>query len=137
VAGLAASIYLTIAHYDTAKVLACPNTGFINCAKVTSSSYSTQFGIPLAVTGLGFFAVMFVLQLPASWGSRPLSLVRLALSGGGAAFALWLIYVELYRLDAICLYCTLVHALTIALFGVTAIGTALLSSLDAEAPGGG
>ena len=41
------------------------------------------------------------------------------------AAVLWLVYVELFRLDAICLYCTAVHIVTIALFGITALGTAL------------
>ncbi len=32
---------------------------------------------------------------------------------------------ELFRIDAICLWCTVVHALTVALFAVLALGAAL------------
>ena len=38
----------------------------------------------------------------------------------------YLAWAELYKIDAICLWCTAVHVLTAALFGVIAVGTALL-----------
>jgi uncharacterized membrane protein len=124
--GLAVAIYLTVAHYDSAKVLACPDTGVINCAKVTTSSYSMQLGIPLAVWGLGFFVVTLGFQNPWAWRStqRWVRTGRLLLAGSGAIGALALIWVELFRLDAICLYCTAVHALSIVFFILTGLGTA-------------
>jgi uncharacterized membrane protein len=127
--GIADSIYLTIAHYTTPAVLACPDTGLINCAKVTSSSYSEILGIPLAVLGLLYFIAMLGFQLPVAWHSQKqlLRRIRLALGASGLVMILWLIYVELFRLNAICLFCTLVHIVTFALFGLTAIGTALTS----------
>jgi uncharacterized membrane protein len=36
---------------------------------------------------------------------------------------LWLVYVELFRLDALCLYCTAVHVITVLLFITVALGT--------------
>jgi uncharacterized membrane protein len=41
----------------------------------------------------------------------------------GVGMILWLLYVELFKLDAICLYCTGVHVLTLLLFIATALGT--------------
>ena len=125
-AGLAVAAYLTVAHYTTAKVLSCPANGIVNCVKVTTSSYAVQHGVPLAVAGLAFFAVMVGLQLPAAWRSpRPVVRVgRLAWAGIGTLSVLWLIDVELFSLDAICLYCTAIHALTILLFALTSLGTA-------------
>lgn len=35
---------------------------------------------------------------------------------------LYLVYVELFRVDAICLWCTAVHVLTFLLFVVTLLG---------------
>jgi uncharacterized membrane protein len=129
--GIGVSIYLTIAHYNTKVTLACPDTGLINCEKVTTSSYSMQFGIPLAVLGLAFFAVTLLLQNPWAWrsSSRLLRRARLAVAGGSALMVLWLIWVELFRLDAICLYCTSVHALSIILFILTVLGTAATAPL--------
>lgn len=127
VLGIALGTYLTVAHYTTASVLACAETGVINCTKVTSSSYSVVRGVPVALGGLLYFVAMLPLQLPRAWRSPSAALrhARLAWSLVGVAAVLWLVYVELFRLDAICLYCTAVHVVTIALFGLTAVGTAL------------
>ena len=43
---------------------------------------------------------------------------------GGAVMVLWLLWVELFKLDAICLYCSAVHVLSVILFISTGLGTA-------------
>lgn len=132
VIGLGLSIYLTVAHYGHSTVLACPDKGAVNCVKVTTSSYAVQHGVPLAVLGLGFFVASLALNLPPIW-IRPIPLVRsarLAVAAAGAAAAVWLVWVELFRLDAICLYCTGVHIVAVALFAVAGIGTAATSPLS-------
>jgi len=127
VLGIALGTYLTVAHYTTASVLACAETGVINCTKVTSSSYSVVLGVPVALGGLLYFVAMLPLQLPNAWRSPSPTIrrARLVWSLLGVVTVLWLVYVELFRLDAICLYCTAVHVVTVALFGLTAVGTAL------------
>jgi uncharacterized membrane protein len=117
-----------VAHYSSTTTLACPERGLVNCEKVTTSSYSVVFGVPVAVAGLAFFVVMTVLQLPALW-ARPepaLRIGRVIVATGGMAFVLWLIYAELFRLDAICLWCTAVHVLVFAVFVTTVFGTAIV-----------
>lgn len=127
VAGLGVSIYLTISHYTTAVTLACPEHATINCLKVTSSSYASIHGVPLVLLGLLYFIVMIPLQLPAAWRSRNLLLrrTRLALTAIGVAMVFWLLYAELFKLNAICLYCTAIHIFSLMLFGLTAVGTAM------------
>jgi uncharacterized membrane protein len=112
--GIADSTYLTIAHYSQSVVLACPTTSFINCAKVTSSSYSEILGIPVPLFGIVFFVTLFILELPIFWTKKYVWLknLRLAFVSIGMASVLWFVYVELDRLHAICLYCTGVHILT-------------------------
>lgn len=131
VVGIADATYLTIAHYTTPVVLSCPDTGVINCAKVTTSSYSAILGIPLAVLGLVFFVGMLPFQLPVAWRSANpwVRGLRLAGAASGVLMVFWLLYVELYKLNAICLYCTAAHILTVALFVVVAIGTALTADI--------
>lgn len=115
--GLATTIYLTIAHYTTGVSLACPGTGIINCAKVTSSTYSAIAGIPLAVIGLVFFVILLPLHLGLWWQTaRWARAIRLLLLGGGVLTALGLVYIELFQVNAICLYCTVVHVLIFGLF---------------------
>jgi uncharacterized membrane protein len=127
VLGLLDSAYLTYEHYTSSATLACSDTGAINCLKVTTSSYATIAGVPVALLGLVFFVVMTGLCLPAAWRSPslPLHRARLAASVVGLLMVFYLVYVELFRLDAICLWCTFVHVLTFALFGVVAVATAL------------
>ncbi|WP_327009275.1 vitamin K epoxide reductase family protein [Dactylosporangium sp. NBC_01737] len=130
VLGLAVSVYLTIEHYSSSTTLACPDTGALNCLKVTTSEQSKLFGVPVAVLGLLYFAVMTGLSL--LWRSpRPeVRLGRLAFAGVGVLFVAWLVYAELFTLDAICLWCTGVHVLAVGLFAVTALGTAYADPAD-------
>jgi uncharacterized membrane protein len=118
VLGISDSIYLTVAHYSQSVVLACPTTSFINCAKVTSSSYSEVFGIPAPLLGLVFFTLLFIIELPTFWSRKYLWLrnLRLAFVSIGLLSVFWFVYVELDKLHAICLYCTGVHVLTFVSF---------------------
>ena len=112
--------YLTVAHYTDPAALACPDTGIVNCALVTTSSWSMVLGVPLAVLGLVWAVAMTALTVPWAWGSVAgwVDRVRLAASGAGAAAVLYLVYVELFRIGAICLWCTAMHVTVVCLFGV-------------------
>ncbi len=127
VAGTGVAIYLTVEHFAGGTTLACPETGVVNCRKVTSSAESSLLGMPVAVLGLVFFLVMLAGNVPAAWrsGAAWLRSGRLALAALGTAFVLYLLYVELFRLNAICLWCTAVHVLTVVLFAIVGVGTAL------------
>jgi len=123
--GLGVAGYLTYEHFTSSSTLACSDNGVVNCLKVTTSSYSAVAGVPVAVLGLVFFAVMLVLQLPAVW-RRPepaVRLSRLAWAVVGLGTVLYLLYAELFAIDAICLWCTSVHVLTLVLFGTTVFAT--------------
>jgi uncharacterized membrane protein len=117
-AGLGVSVYLTIAHYNTAVTLACPATSTINCEKVTTSPESIVFGIPVAVLGLAFYVFLAVVNSPWAWRITwpPLRWARVGSVVAGILFVLYLIYAELFSIRAICLWCTSVHVITFALF---------------------
>jgi uncharacterized membrane protein len=124
-AGLGVSLDLTIAHYNAKVVLACPATGIVNCAKVTESPQSAILGVPVALLGLLYFAAITPLHLPAAWRSESglVRRARVAAAVAGILMVLYLIYTELFTLDALCLWCTAVHAITFLLFVVTLVGT--------------
>jgi uncharacterized membrane protein len=128
VLGLLVAAYLTFEHYTESTTLACSESATINCLKVTTSPYADVFGIPFAVLGVVYFAGMGLLCLPAAWRrpGRPLRALRVAGAVVGVLTALYLVWVELFRLDAICLYCTGVHVLTFVLFVVVALGSAAI-----------
>ena len=127
VLGLAVAVYLTYEHYTGSTTLACPATGAVDCAKVTSSAWSTILGIPVAPLGLVFFAVMLVLCLPGMLRrtSTALDVVRLGFCGIGLLMALYLLWAELFQIHAICLWCTGVHILTFLLFVTLLFGLVL------------
>ncbi len=123
--GLGVAGYLTYEHFTSSSTLACSDNGVVNCLKVTTSSYSEVAGVPVALLGLVFFLIMLVLQLPRMW-RRPEPAVRIgrlvwAVVGIGTVF--YLLYAELFAVDAICLWCTSVHVLTLLLFGTTVFAT--------------
>jgi uncharacterized membrane protein len=127
-AGLGVSVYLTIEHYTGSTTLACPATATLNCLKVTTSPEATILGIfPVAVLGLAFYAFMTAINTPWawSWPLRPVWWLRLASVIVGIAFVLYLIYTELFTLNAICLWCTSVHVITFLLFALVVTQAAI------------
>ena len=135
IAGLGVSSYLTYTHFTDAKILGCAENSTINCLKVTTSPQSYVFGIPVALLGLLFYVAAVPLMSPWAWrmtrrlsfigegawdtARRALPWVRLASLLVGIGFVLYLVYAELYEIDAICLYCTSVHVITFLLFVLT------------------
>ena len=99
VVGLAISAYLTSVRL-LGESPACVIGG--SCAAVQSSRYATLAGIPVAVLGLlGYGALLTsaLLQGPAG------KLLGLLAGLIGVGFSIWLTYVELGVIDAICPWC--------------------------------
>jgi uncharacterized membrane protein len=124
--GLAISAYLTIEHYTASTSLACPESATINCQKVTTSQWSHVGPLPVALLGLLFFVAIALLCTPIAWHQRSLDSLRVIAAGIGVLAALYLVWVELFRIDAICLWCTAVHACTLALLGAILWSTSAL-----------
>ena len=118
--GLGLATYLTVAHFAGSQILACSDSGLVNCAKVTTSAQSYFLGVPVAVLGLASFVVFSLINSPWAWRSKSYALHvgRVVLSVGAMFFVLWLLYAELMIINNICLYCTGVHVVTFALFVV-------------------
>ncbi len=117
VLGLADSAYLTYTHFNPG-ALVCSTSGLINCQAVTTSKWSTVFGVPVAILGLGYYVVMTALNLPAVWRVPDIRLVRLrlALLVCGIDMVVYLVVAELFLIGNICEYCTGVHIVTFFLF---------------------
>ena len=126
IGGLGVSTYLTITHFDSSVPLVCSDKGLVNCGLVTSSPQSYVFGIPVAVLGLAFYVFMVAAVSPWAWRSKypAVAWARLASVVVGIVFVLYLVYTELFTLNAICLWCTSVHVLTFLLFVLIVISAA-------------
>ena len=105
-AGMAVSAYLTYTHYADQPV-ACG--GYGGCDTVQTSEYATLAGVPVALLGVLFCAGLLGLAL--WWLSRlPMAeewapMAAFAMTFMGVAFAAYLTYVELFVLEAVCIWC--------------------------------
>ena len=98
-AGLGIAAYLTIVHYTGAAPACAIAHG---CEVVQSSAYAKLAGIPVALLGLlGYAAILASLVRDDETARTVTALLAL----GGAGFSAWLTYVEVARLDAICIWC--------------------------------
>ena len=76
------------------------------CNIVAQSEYSKLFGQPLALYGLVFFALMFVLGGAVSvWKSRLLYQALLGLSALSALASVAFLYIQFVLIKALCIYC--------------------------------
>lgn len=135
VVGLLVSAYLTFEHFTANATLACSIGGVVDCAKVTTSAWSTFLGVPVALLGLVFFVGSLALTVPAAWRrpERWLDAARLGWLTVGLAMVLYLVWAELYRINAICLWCTAVHVVTFLLWIVVLFGQILSGPADEDA----
>ncbi len=98
-AGLAIAGYLTIVHYAGGEPVCAIAHG---CAVVQQSEYAELAGIPVALLGLAGYAAILASLAREGEGARTAT-AFLSLAGFG--FSAWLTYVEVERLDAICIWC--------------------------------
>ena len=98
VAGGAIAAYLTVVHYAHVSPI-CTSGG---CEKVQHSSYAEVGGIPVSVLGLiAYAAVLVSAAVPGVLAAVAGAIVALA----GAAFSGFLLWAQLARIHAICVWC--------------------------------
>jgi uncharacterized membrane protein len=99
VLGLCIASYLTYIHFEDIKPLCFADGG---CETVQASRYAKFVGIPVPVLGLlGYVGILFSLLIPGDIGRAITAL--LALFGFG--FSMYLTWLELFRIKAICQWC--------------------------------
>jgi uncharacterized membrane protein len=98
-AGISLAAYLTYVHYQP-KALICTGSG--GCETVQDSSYAIIAGIPVAVLGLVAWIAVFALTV---WSSDLARTLTAALAVGALAFAVYLVVLQLFVIDAICIWC--------------------------------
>lgn len=119
-AGIGVASYLTYVHYDE-RALVC---GIGDCAIVQASRYATIGGVPVAVFGLLMYVA--VLGLAAMWlrksdWEEPITIALVGLTLTGTLYAAYLTGVELWVIDAICQWCVVSAAITLALLATEAV----------------
>jgi uncharacterized membrane protein len=116
--GLWASGTVLVIFYTLHQTLPiCPSGTYfgihLDCGEVLSSSYSKIFGIPLELLALAYFIINLVMVYFIAFGSDRIYRISLqALFGWrfiGIAIVPYLVFVEVFLLNAICVYCTIMH----------------------------
>ncbi|MGD2059143.1 MAG: vitamin K epoxide reductase family protein [Anaerolineales bacterium] len=117
--GILDSIYLTWVKF-TGSYATCGPIG--NCEAVNSSRYAEIAGIPIALIGIaGYLAIMALIVLEAKLPNleETLRLVFFGFTLTGTIYSVYLTYVEVAILKAICPYCVISAVLMLLLFGIS------------------
>lgn len=101
--GFADAVYLAASHY----IGALPTcTVVAGCDEVALSQYSTIGPIPVAAFGVLFYTTMLVASVVWLDVRKPIALRYLPyLTVPAFLFSVWLVYLMIFVIEAICFYC--------------------------------
>ncbi len=123
---MAVSVYLVYQHYKEGKAF-CDINERLSCDIVNKSVYSVfppYYGIPVSIMGLATFFVISLLAVLAlkkktvriagrRFGERDFIRAVTALLIASIGFALYLVYIELFILYAVCPMCVVLDVLIV------------------------
>lgn len=112
--GIATYIAIEAAGGDAPACIA----GSSGCQTVANSSYSHLFGVNIAVFGIVGYALLLIAALLRGDVAR-MGGFGIALAGFG--YSVFLTYLELFKIEAICQWCVISAILMTVLFGLNAI----------------
>ena len=124
--------YLTVKHFVGTPL---PCSVLHGCEEVTTSQYSVIGGIPVALLGAVYYLAIFILILSvlrrnmfsssgvenvAEENEDKLLNITVRLTVIGLLASLWFIYLQLFVIKAICLYCmfSAFTSITLFVFGI-------------------
>lgn len=115
--GVLVSVYLTLYKLGYIGTLVC-GTG--SCETVQLSKWGDFLGVPVAGWGVAYYVLVLVLAMAGIQErfeeSRRLTTALLVLTGWGLLFTIWLTYLELFVIHAICRWCVGSATMTVLLF---------------------
>lgn len=112
--GVAAYIAIEAAGGDAPACIA----GGSGCETVASSSYSRLLGVNIAVFGIAGYALLLAAALLRGDAARMAGFV-VSLIGFG--YSVFLTYIEVFKIEAICQWCVASAVLMTVLFGLGAV----------------
>jgi len=106
--GLVDSLYLVWIKFSNNRNYCLPGLG--NCWTVNTSRYSQVFGIPIAIFGaLGYLLILlvFFMEIRSSLRTSNSVVILFGLTLAGFLYSVYLTYLELFVINAICPFCVL------------------------------
>jgi len=112
--GILDASFLTYKHYDPDPI----NCSLIEgCEEVTTSKYSTLFGIPISIFGLGYYVTVLILTILITEKQRgDLIKYLFVLSVSGILVSAGLVYIQIGVIGSICEFCMISAASTLIIF---------------------
>lgn len=108
-------------HYGTSATSYCDIGENFNCDIVNRSTYSTIFGVPVALIGIvGYLGLLALTTLYRRQAWLPATLATVSLAG--LSFALYLTYIEGFVLAAWCILCL---SSLVLIFSITVLSAML------------
>ena len=101
----------------TGQIAACQNIG--DCEAVNSSRYAELGGIPIALFGLLAYLlilIIFFMELKFPEWQDSLLLAHFGVTLAGTLYSLYLTYLEIFVLKAVCPFCVVSAVIIIILF---------------------
>jgi uncharacterized membrane protein len=115
--GVFVSLYLTLYKLGYIGTLACGTGG---CETVQLSKWGDFLGLPVAAWGVAYYVVVLGLAMAGAQerfeASLGITKSLLVVTGCGFAFTVWLTYLELFVIHAVCRWCVGSAAMTTLLF---------------------
>jgi uncharacterized membrane protein len=119
-AGAAISGYLTVTALSGAPPVCLAG----DCAAVAASPYARFLGVPTATWGLALYVAVGALGAAMAWARSPapafswLPITALGLTAFGVTFSLYLLWIQVAVLHAVCSWCAASDVLWIVLLAL-------------------
>lgn len=132
--GLLVAGYLTYVETQAAAAV-CGPVG--DCNAVQTSDYARLFGIPIGLIGVaGYVAILLVWAWGQSSGRDLPNLLLVGMTAFGVGFSIYLTWLELYVIYAVCIWCiSSAIIMTLLLLAAAGLAAAPWAGPDAEPSG--
>lgn len=106
--------YLTVKHYTGGAI----NCSILDgCHEVTTSKYATVAGVPLSLAGLIFYLTVFISTFIYLDTKREFFIkLPIYLTWFAFAASLYLVYLQVFVIEALCFYCLISATTSLLLF---------------------
>lgn len=138
IVGAAIAAYLSWVALSDTQDVACGPLG--DCHTVQSSEFADVAGVPVAFLGLGMYLGLLAMTAARRWmsagGPRVFTVWSLTVAASGVGYSAYLTYIELFEIDAICIWCVGSALVVVAFFlcCLPDVGALRRPAPDLEAP---
>ncbi len=108
IVGFLDALYLTLIKLTKTPLYCTPGLG--DCHTVNATRWSELWGIPIAALGAAAYAVIILILILGKridWANRYQNLLLFGVSFTGFLYSMYLTYLELFVIHAICQWCLL------------------------------